>query len=199
MPIMADKPYFRRDPAGFEWCADFSSPRRLNAIRGKSLIPQRQKYHSEAVVVCKWINPARHTIITNIVLLYSSAMEKVMRLIMFFAIIFAGMSAHVYANDCGDGLVMLGRTLPYAGLETNDRKIAHNMLRKAHNEYAQGNEQQCKLIAGEIVKTYVLKQPAQTPQPSRVTAELPSGVVSQVPESGLFAATVLKDEGQTKD
>ncbi len=91
---------------------------------------------------------------------------------------------------------MLGRTLPYAGLESNDRKVAHNMLRMAHNEYAQGHEQQCKLIAGEIIKTYVLKQPADAP---RVTAELPSGVVSQAPETGLYAATVWKDAAQTKD
>jgi hypothetical protein len=56
---------------------------------------------------------------------------------------------------------MLQRTLPYAELTINDRKLAHNMLAKARNEIDQGRERECKVIAGEIVKVYILKQPDQ--------------------------------------
>lgn len=76
-----------------------------------------------------------------------------------------------YAASCGDGLVMLERTLPYAELTINDRKIAHNMLAKARNENSQGHERECRLLAGEIVKVFILKQPEGTPNRPHILAE----------------------------
>jgi hypothetical protein len=94
---------------------------------------------------------------------------------------------------------MLGRTLPYAGLESNDRKVAHNMLRQAYKESAQGHEQQCKLIAGEIISTFGLKQPVVKQQQAEATAGLPSAVASPAPEAARHTASVWKDAAKTRD
>jgi hypothetical protein len=91
-----------------------------------------------------------------------------------FAILSAAcilVTSQAHAAGCGDGLVMLERTLPYAELTINDRKVAHNMLVKARNENSQGRERECRLIAGEIVKLFILKQPEGTPDRPRIVAE----------------------------
>jgi hypothetical protein len=65
-------------------------------------------------------------------------------------------------TPCIDGLVMLGRSLPYAGLEIEERKVAHTLLSRARRAAESGDDATCRRIGGEIVAAFILNRPNAT-------------------------------------